>query len=95
MSRPVEPFIHDAPKGVIQVGAKYADADGGYGPIADVYLQDVWLRIVTDRYEGSVMLHAEALPLLIKALQRLQRRQRLTHSQDDTAEPSTLSGRNQ
>ena len=76
MSRLVEPFMRDTQTDTILVGARYVDATSGFGPIAEIYLQDVWLRIVTDRYEGSVMLHAEALPLLIKALQRLERKRR-------------------
>lgn len=79
MSRPVEAFSRKGSNGVIQVGSRYTDNLRGpndFGPIADVYTDNGWLWITTDPYEGSVMLDAETLPLLIKALQRLESERR-------------------
>jgi len=38
------------------------------GPVAEITWDDTWLYIVTDKYEGHVMLNIEALPFLRKAL---------------------------
>lgn len=70
MRRLTEPtFWRDPQSGRAHIGAKYLDGD--QGPVAEVYRESSWLHIVTDRYEGHVMLHATALPLLIKELRRL------------------------
>ena len=43
------------------------------GPVAHIYGTKDWVHVCTDRYEGNAMLNREALPSLIKALQRLER----------------------
>jgi hypothetical protein len=55
---------------VTLVGARY-NSSGTLGPVAQVYADKDWVWIVTDSYEGSVMLNIEALPLLIEALRKL------------------------
>ena len=72
MSRPSEPYLwRDSKTGHAYIGARYTDDIGGQGPLAEIWVDDVWLRIQTDKYEGSVMVHANTLPLLIKELKRL------------------------
>lgn len=59
--------------GKIYVGAE--DKSRGYfGPIAEVYQEGVWLRVVADKYDNTLMLNFEAVPHLIKALQKLTRK---------------------
>ena len=54
------------------VGAE--DTEKRYsGPAAKVYREDHWIRIVADPYDNTLMLNIEALPFLIKALQKIQR----------------------
>lgn len=43
------------------------------GPRAEVTFDHDWLHIQTDPYEGHVMINIEALPNLIKALNRIKR----------------------
>ena len=58
------------PDGSFQVGARDKERDYD-GPVADVYIRDSWLFIVTDEYEGCAMLNVEALPYLRRALSKL------------------------
>lgn len=44
-----------------------------YGPQARISHDDTWLHITTDDYEGHAMLNIETLPVLIRALQAIQR----------------------
>jgi hypothetical protein len=54
------------------VGAE--DADRKYrGPVAEIEHDETWLHIVTDRYEGHVMLNIETLPYLRRALAKISR----------------------
>jgi hypothetical protein len=61
----------------LRVGARYEDGDGTSADISvsrngrddDHY---TWINICTDDYEGHAMLHIEALPLLIAALQEVE-----------------------
>lgn len=71
--RSCEPFLRNRTDGVTEVGTIYTDDPKrtDYGPVAEVYFRDQWLYIVTDCYEGSVMLDKLAAPLLVQALQRL------------------------
>lgn len=55
------------------VGARSKDSDY-LGPVADITWDETWLWIVTDEYEGSVMLNIEALPHLRRALARIAKR---------------------
>lgn len=72
MRRPSEPYLWRDPKtGHAHIGAKYTDSIGGEGPLAKVWVDGPWLRIQACRYEGSVMVHANTLPLLIKELRKL------------------------
>lgn len=64
-------FWRDPKTGHAHIGTKYTDDIGGYGPVAEVYRDGDWFRIMTDCYEGSVMLLPEAIPDLIKELRRL------------------------
>jgi hypothetical protein len=56
-------------------------SDGSAGTHAEIYTRPntindptpTWLMIVTDDYEGCAMLHIEALPLVIEALQKIQK----------------------
>lgn len=76
MSRTV-PYFEKTNAGEFLVGAHYVDrAYPCAGPIAKVYIEneDPFFHIVTDPYEGHVVLNLEALPGLIKALKSLQRR---------------------
>lgn len=58
--------------GRIFVGAN--DAARGYqGPQAEVSADKTWLHIITDPYEGVVMLNIEAAPHLIKAVRKAMR----------------------
>lgn len=51
-----------------------SDAKNPYhGPRADIYWDETWLHIVTDSYEGHVMLNIEALPHLRLALGKISR----------------------
>lgn len=55
------------------VGAKDG-ADPKYeGPRAEITWDGDWLNIVTDKYEGAVMLNIEALEPLRKALAKIYR----------------------
>lgn len=47
--------------------------DGDPGTSAHVYRDRDWLYIITDPYEGVVMLHIEALPQLQEALEKIAR----------------------
>lgn len=77
MSRPSDPFLWRDPKtGRAYVGSKYADKPSDMGPTAEIYREGPWLHIVTDRYEGHVMIHANTMPLLIKELRRLEKADR-------------------
>lgn len=61
--------------GKLLVWSEDADPVKGYkGPIASVYRDRIWLRIVTDPYEGHVMLNIETLPALRRALGLIARR---------------------
>lgn len=60
-----------AREGMLLVGAE--DATDGYrGPVAEITWDDTWVHIVTDSYEGHVMLNIEVLPFLQQALKRVQ-----------------------
>lgn len=62
-----------------RVGARYK-SDGSLGPVAEISVSKngrdddhvSWITISADDYEGSAMLHIEALPLLIEALEELR-----------------------
>ncbi len=43
-----------------------------WAPQARVRVEGPWLHIITDDYEGHVILEIEALPFLIEALQLLR-----------------------
>ncbi len=43
------------------------------GPAPQIYIEDGWLRIVSDPYDNTLMLNAEAIPHLIKVLRKLQK----------------------
>jgi hypothetical protein len=74
MSRPSEPYLWRNPKtGHAHIGAKYTDKIGGQGPLAEVWVEGPWLHIQTCPYEGSVMVLANTLPLLIKELRKLEK----------------------
>jgi len=74
MGRDSKPYLWRDPKtGHAHIGSKYTDSIGGSGPIAEVYGEGPWLHIVTDRYEGHVMILANTLPLLIRELRKLQK----------------------
>jgi putative heme degradation protein len=52
------------------------------GPQASVTWDDTWLNIMTDKYEGHVMLNIEALESLRKALAKVSRKIKTeTHQQ--------------
>jgi len=62
------PFLTENTEGSFLVGTK----DGDYtGPVAQIYYDKQWLFVETDPYEGQAMLHIEALPKLIEALQKI------------------------
>lgn len=42
------------------------------GPVADVYGDQEWVCVVTDKYEGYAMVNRTTLPKLIEALTRLE-----------------------
>ena len=74
----VEPFKDgSAEANDLRVGARY---EGGGGVSADITVSRngrdddhvTWINICTDDYEGHAMLHIEALPLLIQALQEIE-----------------------
>lgn len=51
-----------------------AEPYGKYiGPVASVYGDQTWVHVCTDDYEGNAMINRQALPSLIKALQRVER----------------------
>lgn len=61
--------------GKLLVWSEFSDPIKGYrGPVARVYRDRAWLHIVTDPYDGSVMLNIETLPALRKALSKLARK---------------------
>jgi hypothetical protein len=72
MGRTVKAKLQVLDNGHQYVSTKYTD-DGTSGTHAEIWLDEdgVWLWIQSDPYEGSVMLHAKALPQLIRALKRL------------------------
>lgn len=71
MARPVksELVTHD---GTMYVRTVYTD-DNSTSMCTSVSVNDVWLNIVENQYDNSLMLHADSIPYLIKALQKLQR----------------------
>ena len=44
------------------------------GPMAEITWDETWLNIVTDKYEGRVMLNIETLPHLRRALAKIERK---------------------
>lgn len=64
--------------GSVYVGAEdLSDPAHPYsGPTAEVKADDVWLRIVADPYDNSLMINIEALPYLRKALVEIERKRR-------------------
>ncbi len=76
MTRTTVPYFEKTKDGNFLVGAHYVGDYPAAGPIAKVYVRDKdpFFHIITDPYEGHVMMNLEALPGLIKALKSLQRR---------------------
>lgn len=71
--RQVKPYLEGDASTSQRVGANYVDSSGGHGSFADISADKTWLNIVSDPYEGHVMLHIETLPYLRRALARLAR----------------------
>lgn len=71
MSRPVksELVVYN---GVMHVDTHFTDTNEPFMS-ASVEVNGNFLNIVQDKYDNHLMLHADAIPHLIKALQKLQR----------------------
>lgn len=52
------------------------------GPQAHVYVEGGWLYVVTDEYEGSVMLNVEVLPFLRRALAKIAKSRALAAKEE-------------
>ncbi len=63
-------YIEEGAKGSYSVGFR-AKGSEYVGPVAEVYAEREWLYIVTDPYEGVVMLNIETPPKLQTALARI------------------------
>ncbi len=93
LSNEIKPYIR-ADGDVFLVGAQtlrphdpspYSDY---YGPCARVSVDDDWVTICTDDYEGNAVLNIEALPFLIRALKKLNKR-RIERLPSDGSSPQT------
>lgn len=71
MSRPVKSQLVTH-KGTMYVETVFTDKNETF-MFASVEVNGNFLNIVQDRYDNHLMLHADAIPHLIKALQKLQR----------------------
>jgi len=71
MSRPVKSEIATY-NGKMHVNTVFTDTNEMFMS-ASVEVNGNFLNIVQDRYDNHLMLHADAIPHLIKALQKLQR----------------------
>jgi hypothetical protein len=71
MSRPVKSNLATY-SGTMYVETVFTDTNEPFMS-ASVEVNGNFLNIVQDKYDNHLMLHADAIPHLIKALQKLQR----------------------
>lgn len=71
MSRPVKSELATY-NGKMYVETHFTDTNERFMS-ASVEVKNNFLNIVQDHYDNHLMLHADAIPHLIKALQKLQR----------------------
>lgn len=74
-TRPREAYTKNH-NGKIYVGTVYTDGmvEHRQGPQAEIYCDETWLYIITDKYEGHVMLDKLTIPHLRSALSKIARK---------------------